>query len=50
MAEALCGIYYSLYGSPVKVMRPFNVYGPGQRLDDRRIVPDLISAALTAGL
>ena len=27
-------------------MRPFNVYGPGQRLDDRRIVPDLISAAL----
>jgi dTDP-glucose 4,6-dehydratase/UDP-glucuronate decarboxylase len=46
MAEALCRIYYSLYRTPVKVMRPFNVYGPGQRLDDRRIVPDLISAAL----
>jgi UDP-glucuronate decarboxylase len=46
MAEALCGIYHSLYRTPVKVMRPFNVYGPGQRLDDRRIVPDLIAAAL----
>ena len=46
MAEGLCGIYYSQYRTPVKVMRPFNVYGPGQRLDDRRIVPDLISAAL----
>jgi dTDP-glucose 4,6-dehydratase/UDP-glucuronate decarboxylase len=27
-------------------VRPFNVYGPGQRLDDKRIVPDLLSAAL----
>ena len=46
MAETLCGIYRSLYDVPVKVVRPFNVYGPGQRLDDRRIIPDLISAAL----
>lgn len=46
LAETLCVIYHSLYGVPVKVIRPFNVYGPGQRLDDRRIIPDLISAAL----
>ena len=46
LAETLCATYHSLYGVPVKVIRPFNVYGPGQRLDDRRIVPDLISAAL----
>lgn len=46
MAESLCAIYRNLYGTPVKVIRPFNVYGPGQRLDDRRIVPDLIAAAL----
>ena len=38
--------YFRLYGSPVKIVRPFNVYGPGQRLDDGRIIPDLISAAL----
>lgn len=46
LAEALCTIYHDLYQVPIKVVRPFNVYGPGQRLDDRRIVPDLISAAL----
>ena len=46
MAETLCWIYRSAFRVPVKVIRPFNVYGPGQRLDDRRIVPDLISAAL----
>jgi dTDP-glucose 4,6-dehydratase/UDP-glucuronate decarboxylase len=46
LAETLCATYYSFHKTPVKVMRPFNVYGPGQRLDDRRIMPDLISAAL----
>ncbi len=46
LAETLCATYYSLYKVPVKVMRPFNVYGPGQRLDDRRIVPDMMSAAV----
>ena len=46
MAETLCGIYRSLYGVPVKIARPFNVYGPGQRLDDCRIIPDLMSAAV----
>jgi dTDP-glucose 4,6-dehydratase/UDP-glucuronate decarboxylase len=46
MAETLCGIYRTLYNVPVKIVRPFNVYGPGQRLDDRRIIPDLMAAAL----
>ena len=46
MAETLCGIYRALRKLPVKIARPFNVYGPGQRLDDRRVVPDLISAAV----
>jgi len=45
LAETLCATYYALYQLPVKVVRPFNVYGPGQRLDDRRIVPDLMAAA-----
>ena len=46
LAEALCVIYHEKYGVPVKVGRPFNVYGPGQRIDDRRIIPDLISAVI----
>ena len=46
LAETLCGVYHRLHGVPVKSVRPFNVYGPGQRLDDRRIVPDLMSCAV----
>lgn len=46
MAETLCGVYRQLYDVRVKVVRPFNIYGPGQRLDDGRVVPDLMSAAL----
>ncbi|MBI4571564.1 MAG: NAD-dependent epimerase/dehydratase family protein [Chloroflexi bacterium] len=46
LAETLCATYHRLYGIPVRTVRPFNVYGPGQRLDDRRILPDLMAAAL----
>lgn len=46
LAEALCMTYFRLYGTPVKVVRPFNVYGPRLRLDDGRVIPDLISDAL----
>ncbi|MGH9638613.1 MAG: NAD-dependent epimerase/dehydratase family protein [Bryobacteraceae bacterium] len=46
MAETLCWVYHELHRVPVKAIRPFNVYGPGQRLDDKRIIPDLVSAAL----
>ena len=45
LAETLATTYHRLYGSPVKTIRPFNVYGPGQRLDDGRIIPSLLSAA-----
>ncbi len=46
LGETLCATYARRYGTPVKIVRPFNVYGPGQRLDDRRILPDLLGAAL----
>ena len=46
LGETLCTTYFRAHGTPVKVLRPFNVYGPGQRLDDRRIMPDLMAAAL----
>lgn len=46
LAETLCAAYHRLWGTPVKTVRPFNVYGPGQRLDDGRIIPDLVAAAL----
>lgn len=46
LGETLCLTYHRLYQTPVKIVRPFNVYGPAQRLDDRRIIPDLMKAAL----
>jgi dTDP-glucose 4,6-dehydratase/UDP-glucuronate decarboxylase len=36
-------IYFRSFGVPVKIVRPFNVYGPRLRLDDGRVVPDMIS-------
>jgi UDP-glucuronate decarboxylase len=49
LGETLCTTFHRLHATPVKIGRPFNVYGPGQRLDDRRIIPDLISSALAGG-
>jgi dTDP-glucose 4,6-dehydratase/UDP-glucuronate decarboxylase len=46
LAETLAVTYHQLYGVPAKTMRPFNVYGPGQRIDDKRVIPDLMTAAL----
>lgn len=46
LAETLCLNYYRLFGVPVKIVRPFNVYGPGQPIEDGRIIPDLMKAAL----
>lgn len=49
MAETLSAIYYRYYQVPVNTVRPFNIYGPGQRLDDRRVIPDMMSAVLRGG-
>jgi len=46
LGETICSTFHRLYGTPIKIVRPFNVYGPGQRLDDARIIPDIMSAAL----
>jgi UDP-glucuronate decarboxylase len=46
LAESICMTYFRLYGTPVKLIRPFNVYGPRLRLDDGRVIPDFLSDAL----
>ncbi|MFI4860384.1 MAG: NAD-dependent epimerase/dehydratase family protein [Phycisphaerales bacterium JB063] len=38
--ETLCVVYAQQYGVPVKVARPFNNYGPGLKISDRRVIPD----------
>lgn len=49
LGETLCAAYAQVHGLAVNIIRPFNVYGPGQRLDDGRIIPDLMQAALGGG-
>lgn len=44
--ETLAVVYRQEYGLPIRVVRPFNAYGAGQRLDDGRIIPDVIGAAV----
>ena len=42
LAETLCGIYASKYNVPVKIARPFVVYGPGITVEDRRVMGDFM--------
>ncbi|MBW2977066.1 NAD-dependent epimerase/dehydratase family protein [Candidatus Woesearchaeota archaeon] len=46
LGETLCIAYFETYSIPVKVVRPFNVFGPGMRLDDYRVIPNFVSNAL----
>ncbi len=45
-AEKLCESFFRAYGTPVVVVRPFNLYGPGQ---SRRAVIAEIAAQAVAG-
>lgn len=42
LGETLCMTYYSVYKTPIKMVRPFNVYGPGLRANDYRVIPTFI--------
>jgi nucleoside-diphosphate-sugar epimerase len=39
--ETLCVNFARHYGVPVTIARPFNNYGPGLKITDRRVIPDL---------
>ena len=39
--ETLCVNFARQHGVPVTIARPFNNYGPGLKLTDRRVIPDL---------
>lgn len=38
--ETMCMLYAQKYDMPIGVARPFNNYGPGMRLNDKRVVAD----------
>jgi dTDP-glucose 4,6-dehydratase len=45
-AEALTMAYHHYHGVDTRIVRIFNTYGPGMRLDDGRVVPNFIQQAL----
>jgi UDP-glucuronate decarboxylase len=38
--ETLCVNFAHQYKLPIKIARPFNNYGPGLKITDRRVIPD----------
>ncbi len=46
LTETLCLVYHQLFGTPIKIVRPFNVYGPGMRHTDYRVMPTFIYKGL----
>lgn len=46
LGETLCVTYHRLFNTPVKIIRPFNVYGPGMKPDDHRVLPKFLNCAL----
>ena len=38
--ETLCWVYAKQYNMPITVARPFNNYGPGMKIDDKRLPAD----------
>ncbi|MHB8565665.1 MAG: NAD-dependent epimerase/dehydratase family protein [Nitrososphaerales archaeon] len=46
LGETLCMTYFQVYGIPIKIVRPFNIYGPGMKADDFRVIPNLVAHAL----
>jgi UDP-glucuronate decarboxylase len=45
-AEILCTSFHKVYDVPVKIVRYFNVYGPGIRRNDYRVLPNFIEHAM----
>ncbi|RZD41092.1 MAG: NAD-dependent dehydratase [Thaumarchaeota archaeon] len=46
LAETVSILYNQLYDIPIKIARPFNVYGPYLNLEDGRMIPDFIKNAI----
>ena len=43
LGETLCAIFHELHGVPTRMVRPFNVYGPGMQETDYRVLPNFAS-------
>jgi UDP-glucuronate decarboxylase len=46
LAETIATIYYQQFNVPIRIVRPFNVFGPGMKHNDRRVIPMFAYEAL----
>jgi UDP-glucuronate decarboxylase len=46
LGETLVQIYHEYYGVQGKIIRPFNVYGPGMQKTDYRVLPNFAAKVL----
>ena len=44
--ETLCWVYSKQFNMPIIVARPFNNYGPGMRIDDKRLPADFANQVI----
>lgn len=42
--ETMTMVYHHYFGLDVRILRPFNIYGPGMRKDDNRVIPSFMKA------
>ena len=42
--ETMCYLFHQKYNMPLSIIRPFNNYGPGMRLNDARVPADFANA------
>lgn len=42
--ETMCSLFAKKYGMPIGVARPFNNYGPGMKINDKRVPADFAKA------
>src|SRR3989338_8005325 len=47
MGETLCFTYFRMFQTPIKVVRPFNIFGPGMNMKDYRVIPNFLNSAFT---
>lgn len=46
LGETLAMAYYHVHRTPIKIVRPFNVYGPGMSAKDYRVIPTFLSQGM----
>ncbi|RPI79938.1 MAG: NAD-dependent epimerase/dehydratase family protein [Desulfobacteraceae bacterium] len=44
--ETLCYLYHQTLQMPIKIVRPFNNFGPGMSINDKRVVADFAKAVM----